>query len=46
MKSNKTWNRRDLEGTRGIVLFRYIKTLEVYCNFFFSNAVNLDDGKV
>lgn len=34
MKTNKTWNRRDLKGTHGIVLFRYIKTFEVYCNFF------------
>lgn len=35
MKINKTWNKRDLEGTDGIVHFRYIKTVEVYCKFFF-----------
>lgn len=45
MKTNKIWNRSDLEGKRGIVLCRYIKTVKVYCNIFF-NAVNLNDGEV
>lgn len=44
MKINKTWNNRDLEGTDGIVHFRFIKTVEVYCKFFL-NAVSLDNRK-
>lgn len=38
MKINKTRNKRDLEGTDGIVHFRYIKTVEVYCKFFFKRS--------
>lgn len=41
---NKTWDKRDLEGTDGIVHFRYIKTAEDIVNFFL-NAVSLDDRK-
>lgn len=39
LKINQAWNKRDLEGTCGIVHFRYIKTVKVYCKFFL-NAVS------
>lgn len=38
MKINKTRNKRDLEGTDGIVHCRYIKTVEVYCKFFLKRS--------
>lgn len=35
MKINKTWDKRDLEGTDSIVHCRYTETVEVYCKLFF-----------